>query len=228
MKILSIILGLFILYTIVPFILSRKFHIGVMNKSRETHKLAFTFDDGPHPLYTPILLDVLQTHHVKATFFVHGSNAEKFPDIIGRMHKEGHLIGIHNYVHHSNWMMLPWRVRKQLKQCGDIIENITGVRPIHYRPPWGLMNLFDLFLGKVYKIVLWSVMAHDWSNEGGSEKVKRELLEKIKGGDIILLHDNGETLGADEEAPAHTLEALKTVLKVVKEKGFRCVRIDEI
>ena len=73
---------------------------------------------------------------MKATFFLVGSHAEKHPEVVKRIHCEGHLIGIHNYVHKSNWFMRPVTVRKQVKRTDDIIYSITGERSSYYRPPW--------------------------------------------------------------------------------------------
>jgi peptidoglycan/xylan/chitin deacetylase (PgdA/CDA1 family) len=109
---------------------------GVFHKGTSKNQVAFTFDDGPHPRYTPELLDLLQDYQVKATFFVLGSQADLHPDLIRRMHREGHQIGIHNYNHTSNWLMLPWTVRRDhMERTADIIESIIGKRPDHYRPP---------------------------------------------------------------------------------------------
>jgi peptidoglycan/xylan/chitin deacetylase (PgdA/CDA1 family) len=161
-------------------------------------------------------------------FFVLGSRAEKYPELILRMQREGHLIGLHNYVHRPNWMMSPWKIRRDLKRSSDIVKGITGERPIYYRPPWGLLNCLDYFFLKDYKIVLWSLMAEDWRSAGGSKRVKKVLLTKIKQGDIILLHDSGETFGADENAPRNTIEALKDILKEVKIRHLNCSRIDQL
>jgi peptidoglycan/xylan/chitin deacetylase (PgdA/CDA1 family) len=216
------------IYTIVPYFLTFGLGFSVFRRKKNSSKIAFTFDDGPDALYTPILLDLLKKYNIKATFFVLGSKAEKLPDLILRMHEEGHLIGVHNYVHRSNWIMTPWTVRRELNHCALIIEGITGVRPLYYRPPWGLLNIFDLFLKGHYKIVLWSLMVGDWRSSGGSQKVKNRLLANIKKGDIILLHDSGDTFGADSNAPLNTIKALKEVLNDLVIQGYSCVRIDEL
>lgn len=222
-------LVIFILfYTIVPYFFSFVLGLGVFRKKKKSTSLAFTFDDGPHEIYTPMLLDLLHENNVKVTFFVLGSKAEQFPEIIRRMHAEGHLIGVHNYVHRSNWLMTPRKVLKELNRSAAIVEGITGVWPVYYRPPWGLLNLLDYFILKNFNVVLWSIMVSDWRSEGGSERVKKELLKKINHGDIILLHDSGETLGADEEAPYNTIMALKDVFKELRKQGFSSVRIDEM
>jgi peptidoglycan-N-acetylglucosamine deacetylase len=199
----------------------------VLKKGSDLSRIAFTFDDGPDPIYTPILLDLLKKNEVKATFFVVGAKAKKHPGIILRMHQEGHLIGIHNYVHHSNWFMTPWKVRKGLEDTAEVIEHITGVRPVYYRPPWGMLNLFDFIKKGKYKIILWSIMAEDWRTSGGSEKIKSRL-SNITGGDVILLHDCGDTPGAELDAPRNTINALKDVFITVKTKGFTCVTVDEL
>lgn len=225
--IISVIIVL-LLYTALPFLLTFGFEIGVLRYRCNSTKIAFTFDDGPHPTYTPILLDLLKQHDIKATFFVVGSRAEKYPELLIRMKREGHQIGIHNYIHQSNWLMSPWKVRKGVDQTAAIIEQITEERPSIYRPPWGLLNLGDFFMLKSYHIILWSVMAEDWKSKGGSAKIKQKLLNKIKGGDVILLHDCGETPGADSDAPLYTIDALKDVLPLMATKGLSCVRIDEM
>lgn len=224
---IAFIIFFILLYTVIPYFLSRGLGLKVLKQGDDPSKIAFTFDDGPDPIYTPILLDLLKKNEVEATFFVVGSRAGKYPELIKRMHQEGHLIGIHNYVHHSNWFMSPWKVRKGLEDTAAIIENITGERPIFYRPPWGMLNLFDFVKRGKYKIILWSIMAEDWRTSGGSEKIKHRL-SNIKGGDVILLHDCGDTPGAQKDAPRNTINALKVVLQAVKIKGFTCVRVDEL
>lgn len=228
LKILVLITIILVVYFLIPYLLTAWLGIGVLKQNNYSDKIAFTFDDGPSPTYTPMLLDVLKSHHIKATFFVVGSKAEKYPEIISRIHEEGHLIGMHNYVHKANWLMTPWGTYSQLSKTASIIEKITGIRPYYYRPPWGLMTLLDLFLLKRYKIVHWSVMAEDWRSKGGSEKIRSILLQKIKKGDVILLHDCGETWGANLDAPLNTINALKTVLNEVSNRGLTCVRIDEL
>ncbi|MGE8206941.1 polysaccharide deacetylase family protein [Heyndrickxia sp. NPDC080065] len=219
---------LIIFYMIIPYILS--FIVGwkVFRKGKEQKEVAFTFDDGPDPTYTEKLLNLLAQYQIKATFFVVGSKAEKYPELILRMHNEGHLIGIHNYVHHSNWLMLPWKIKNELKQSALTVEKITGIKPTYYRPPWGLLNLFDFFIHKDFHIVLWSLMVGDWRIKGGSERISRNLLAKIQPGDVVLLHDSGETLGANSDAPYYTIEALKTVFKELKHQGYIYRRIDNM
>ena len=214
------------IYMLVPWILTRMLSVGVIRRGGKG-QLALTFDDGPDPKYTPKLLDLLKENGIRATFFVLGSKAEQHPELIRRMHEEGHLIGIHNYTHFSNWVMTPWRVkRRHVDRSAAIVEGITGVRPIYYRPPWGIINLFDYGLRKDYKIVIWSLMPHDWNNSVGTELLKRRLLDEVQDGSVVLLHDSGETLGADDDAPTYMLEALTDVIGQYKALGYSFVRVD--
>jgi peptidoglycan/xylan/chitin deacetylase (PgdA/CDA1 family) len=217
------------IYMFIPWLITRIWGIGVFKRGKVRREIAFTFDDGPDPIYTPQLLDMLKKHNVKATFFVLGSKAEQYPQIIKRIHEEGHLIGIHNYVHASNWLMTPWAVKnKQIKRSADIVETITGTRPNYYRPPWGILNLWGFFLKFEYHLVFWSVMAYDWRSQVDKNKMKNNLLHSITDGSVILLHDSGDTFGAVRDAPHYMLQALDDVLEEVKLRNFQCVRIDEM
>ncbi|SDC05932.1 Peptidoglycan/xylan/chitin deacetylase, PgdA/CDA1 family [Paenibacillus sp. UNCCL117] len=217
------------LYMVLPWIMTRVFGIGVLRHGKGEKEVAFTFDDGPDPVYTPQLLELLGRHGIKGTFFVLGSKAQEHPELILRMHREGHLIGVHNYTHTSNWLMLPWTVqRRQVERSADIIESITGVRPVYYRPPWGIINLFDYLLRSKYTIVLWSVMVQDWRSKVGTKRMKSVLLNRIRDGSIVLLHDSGDTLGADQDAPGFMLEALEEVIGELGRQGYRYLRVDEL
>jgi peptidoglycan/xylan/chitin deacetylase (PgdA/CDA1 family) len=91
-----------------------------------------------------------------------------------------------------------------------------------------MLNLFDFFTHKNYRIILWSLMVGDWRSKGGSKKIEERLLKGVKPGDIIVLHDSGETWGADEGAPQYTIEALKTVLEKLSNQGYTYIRVDDI
>ncbi|WP_141604688.1 polysaccharide deacetylase family protein [Terrilactibacillus laevilacticus] len=207
------IISLFIVYSIIPTIAIRSLSIGIFQRSHTKGQASLTFDDGPDQLYTPMLLDLFKKHNVKATFFVVGEHAKKNPDIIKRMHEEGHTIGIHHYKHVSNWFLMPWQIRKQCKMTADLIESIIGERPIYYRPPWGHLNLFIHWGAKPFRLVLWSAILGDWKLSLGKDRLKKRLQEHIKDGAVIVLHDNGENPGADERAPENTISAVTEYLE---------------
>ncbi|MCI1694077.1 polysaccharide deacetylase family protein [Aneurinibacillus aneurinilyticus] len=228
-KLLAGVLIFFImLYAVVPEIATRIIGVGALRKGRLRKEIALTFDDGPDPYYTPRLLDLLKKHNIKATFFIVGAKAEKHPDIIKRIQREGHLIGIHNYVHRANWFMNPWRLWQQIHYSADVIEQITGQRPVHYRPPWGLFTIFDFILGQKFSFVLWSVMVGDWRSRIGRDALRKKILTQLHDGCVIVLHDSGETFGADRDAPMHMLEALEDVLQAISKQPYKFVLIDEI
>ncbi|MFC5452466.1 polysaccharide deacetylase family protein [Paenibacillus aestuarii] len=223
------------LYVILPFVITRILGIGVIRKGENSQEVAFTFDDGPNPVYTPLLLDLLRKYGVKATFFVLGEKAAAYPELIRRMQREGHLIGVHNYTHRMNILMPPWVVRQDVKRSADVIKSITGKRPHYYRPPWGIFSLPDLLLIKRYTFTIWSVMSFDWRRDTAEKKLKDKLMRQLaytlnlkKEGAIVLLHDCGNTWGADSEAPKYMLLALEKVLSELKSNAIHYVRLDQM
>jgi peptidoglycan/xylan/chitin deacetylase (PgdA/CDA1 family) len=225
--ILSCLIGGILLYGIVPTIVIRKKRFRIYCEGASVNNIALTFDDGPDPYYTPKLLDLLKKHQVKATFFVVGHKAKQYPDIVRRMHEEGHEIGVHNYRHISNWLILPPFLEKGLRKSADIIEQIIGKRPIYYRPPWGHFNLFTPLVQKKYITVMWTYILGDWNARLGKMELFRRLQRSMKGGAIIVLHDNGDTLGAHKHAPGQMLEALELLLSEEKAKKMHWVTITE-
>lgn len=215
-------------YAFLPALVSRIFGFRVFRRGATEREIALTFDDGPDPEYTPELLDLLKRHGAKGTFFVVGENADKHPDIIARIHEEGHVLAIHNYVHKSNWLMRPRTVRNQIQRTSDAIERITGVKPKYYRPPWGIVNLFDFAKKGGIQIVLWTSMFGDWNAKVGAEKLYRRMRSKLKPGEVFLLHDCGTTFGADRDAPAGTIAALSRILEDGQKLGLKFVGIDDM
>ncbi|MCC3378864.1 polysaccharide deacetylase family protein [Paenibacillus farraposensis] len=215
-------------YAFIPALLSRLFGFRVFRRGKSEQEYALTFDDGPDPVYTPQLLDLLKRFDAKATFFVVGLNAEKHPELLQRMHEEGHLIGIHNYVHKSNWLMRPVTVRRQIAQTEAVIRRVTGEGTTFYRPPWGIVNFFDISKSNGRRIVLWSSMFGDWKASIGAKQLAERMLKKLRGGEVMLLHDCGTTLGADEEAPQNMLIALEELLTAAQERQMRSVRVDTL
>lgn len=216
------------LYAFIPGLITRIFGFRVFKHGSNEKQFALTFDDGPDPRYTPQLLDLLKRFGAKATFFVVGTNAEKYPELLKRMHEEGHLIGTHNYVHKTNWLMGPAAVKKQIQKTNKIIYDATGVRSHYYRPPWGIVNLFDFAGRGNTQIVLWSAMFSDWRVKVGANRLTERMMRKLRGGEVFLLHDCGATLGANSDAPREMLMALERVLQEAKGRGLQSIRIDEM
>lgn len=215
-------------YAFIPGLLSRVFGYRVFKRGIVKQELALTFDDGPDPVYTEQLLDLLKKYDAKATFFVVGVHAKQHPELLMRMKNEGHTIGVHNYEHKTNWFMRPKTVKKHIELTNDIIESVTGERSIYYRPPWGIMNLFDYRNVSQLNIVLWSALFGDWSEKLTAEKLKKRMLKKVAPGEVLLLHDCGRTLGADVDAPRNMLIALEAYMQAATEKGLKMVTVDEL
>ncbi|GAB6990822.1 polysaccharide deacetylase family protein [Paenibacillus pini] len=215
-------------YAFIPGLITRIFGFRVFRRGTSEHEFALTFDDGPDPVYTPKLLDLLKRYDAKATFFVVGSHAEQHPELVKRMYDEGHLIGIHNYVHKSNWLMRPATVKKQIMKTDKIIHSITGERTTYYRPPWGIVNLFDFAKKSQFKIVLWSAMFGDWREKIGADRLTERMLSKLQPGVVMLLHDCGTTAGANLDAPRQMLVALERVLEEAGRLGLQSIRIDDM
>ncbi len=215
-------------YALLPAFVSRMFGFRVFNRGKTEKEISITFDDGPDPVYTPQLLDLLKRYGARCTFFLVGAHAEQHPEIVARIHKEGHVIGIHNYQHYTNWLMRPKTVRKHILRTSDVINRITGIRPVYYRPPWGIVNLFDFRRLGHLQIVLWTGMFGDWKAKVGAEKLYLRMRRKLRPGEVFVLHDSGRTFGADEEAPAQMISALERILEDGRQKGYRFVGVDDM
>ncbi|MFD9626475.1 polysaccharide deacetylase family protein [Peribacillus muralis] len=223
-----ILLALFLLYTIVPTVLIRGSGLGITKNIKKNSGIALTFDDGPNSEYTTRLLDLLKKYEVKASFFVVGSKVKKNPEIIQRMHEEGHVIGIHHFHHVSSWVLSPFQLKKQLDMTEKAITECTKEKVIFYRPPWGHFNIFTPFLSKNYRVIMWSAIFGDWKVDNCKNNLLEQLRNTSTEGEIILLHDCGETLGADKEAPLHMMECLEIYLRGSKEKGTKFVTLRDI
>lgn len=182
----------------------------------EVMRAALTFDDGPHPVYTEQLLDGLKERGVKATFFVTGEHAELHPDIIKRMHDEGHLIGNHTYSHIQLTASNRDKFKNELIQTNKILNDITGDEIQYVRPPYGSwdkkletdLNMFP---------VLWNVDPLDW-NTANANRVAKAVISKVSDNDIILMHDYYDT----------SVEAALMIVDELTQQGYEFVTVDKI
>ena len=190
--------------------------------SREERTIALTFDDGPHPVYTDKILDVLEKHGVKATFFAIGINAENYPAPLLRAYEEGHEIGNHTYRHKSLRNMSYEEMLREVTDTAQRIYDMTDYATNLIRPPEGAMSAQFLSLAEElgYRIVLWDVDTRDWANEPADQMVKN-ILSGADNGDIILFHDYHRNA-------ANTVRALDTVIPALKAQGFRFVTVSEL
>jgi peptidoglycan/xylan/chitin deacetylase (PgdA/CDA1 family) len=193
----------------------------VANRSRVdgARCLALTFDDGPDPVDTPKLLDLLREKGVKATFFVVGKRADQYPEIVRRAWAEGHLVANHTWSHDSLFCFLtPRRLRAEIERGTESIRRSCGSRPRFFRSPVGLRHpLLAPYLEAVgLEYVSWTIRTLDTLTTNSSVLARR-ILNKAASGDIILLHDH---LPGGTDA---MLEALPRVIDELRERGFEFV-----
>lgn len=184
-------LSFLLLCVIAPFCPQWGFFLPLISKSLTGSKgIALTFDDGPSPISTPILLHLLKSYNYKATFFVIGQNAEKHPDLIADIIAGGHTIGNHSW-QHDNLLMLRSKKRlgKDIRKTQEVIET-CGARPLVFRPPAGITNprLHSVLRKEQLLAVTFSCRAFDYGNKKILNLAKR-ITSRLKPGDIILLHD---------------------------------------
>lgn len=148
-----------------------------------TDAVALTFDDGPDPRWTPLVLDHLARSGQRATFFVIGAQLDREPDLVRRMAEEGHAVEVHGRLHRPATLQAPAVLRDELKGMVDRIGDLTGRAPRWYRPPWGARPLRPVWRTCGLSLVTWSWMCHDW--DGG----QRGRWQPVQGGDVVLLHD---------------------------------------
>jgi peptidoglycan-N-acetylglucosamine deacetylase len=193
----------------------------VANRSRVDggRCLALTFDDGPDPVDTPKLLDLLREKGVKATFFVVGKRADQYPEIVRRAWLEGHLVANHTWSHCSLFcFLMPGRLRAEIERGTESIRRSCGFRTRFFRSPVGLRHpLLAPYLEDAgLEYVSWSIRTRD-TLTASSRTIARRILNHAVGGDIILLHDHLPG-GADA-----MLEALPRVIDELRERGFEFV-----
>jgi peptidoglycan-N-acetylglucosamine deacetylase len=159
--------------------------------NRNEKKIALTFDDGPDRTVTPIILDILNKHQIRATFFCIGQKAEACPELIQRLDREGHSIGSHSYSHHFFFDLLSSKkMSVELQKTEDIIHKILNKMITMFRPPYGVTNppLAKALKRQKYQVIGWSLRSMDTAIKN-EEQLLESVQKNLRGGDIILFHD---------------------------------------
>jgi peptidoglycan-N-acetylglucosamine deacetylase len=195
---------------------------------RSTHDpraLALTFDDGPNPTVTPGLLDLLDRHEAKATFFLIGRCAAAEAALVREIAARGHAVGNHTQTHANLAFCSPANIERELGQCDEAIAEIMGRKPFWMRPPFGARSPL---LHRIVRqrggagVVMWSKWARDWKPQPCAPVIHR--LAKVRGGDVLLLHDGDHRIARGDRR--HTLEALEYWLPRWQEAGLQFVTLD--
>ncbi|MNS46053.1 Peptidoglycan-N-acetylmuramic acid deacetylase PdaC [compost metagenome] len=191
----------------------------------EDKVVALTFDDGPDPKQTPVILDLLEQYQAKATFFVIGNRAVQYPKLLKEVFTKGHEIGNHTYNHtYFNARNSSQLFDKEVTRAEESIYNATGKHSVLFRPPGGFYNknIVTSSHNKGYQVVLWSWHqdTRDWARPGVN-RIVNKVLGNLRSGDIILMHDH-------VEGSSQTALALKTILPEIQKRGYRCVTVSEL
>ena len=172
------------------------------------NEIALTIDDGPDPIVTPQVLDMLDRYGAQATFFCIGEKAALHPDLCREIVRRGHAVENHSQ-HHRHHFSLMGRsgITRELQTAQDTLTTITGQRPLFFRAPAGLRNPFlDPVLAQLgLQLASWSARGFD-TRVGDGERVKKKLLHDLRAGAILLLHDGNA---------ARTLDGIPVILEVI-------------
>ena len=180
----------------------------------EEKRIAITFDDGPHRLYTPKLLDGLKERGIHATFFLVGENIGSNEALVKRMAEEGHLIGNHTFSHVQLTKMKKEDACREVQQTNERICAVTGAPVLYIRPPYGSWN--DELQAEIpMTVTLWNLDSEDWKSQNTGKIV--ELVESEEGS-IILLHDIFDT----------SVEAALRIVDDLTAQGYTFVTVDEL
>lgn len=192
----------------------------VVSSAHPREKLvAFTFDDGPHPITTALLLDTLRRSQVRATFFVVGEKAEENPQLLRRIAAAGHQVACHTYSHLNLADMSAHEARNELVFWERDVNKLIGDQPRYLRPPGGDYDreTLSVLRERGYVLALWSVNPGDWKNPP-AEKIVHHVLDRVRPGSIVLMHDDG----------LNTIRALPTIFGELKRRGYRFVTVRDI
>lgn len=182
-------------------------------------RVALTFDDGPHPQNTLKILDILNKYKAKATFFMLGQNVEKNNWIPKKVIEQGSEIGTHTWDHKNLNKLSKEEVQNEINSSCDKIKEFSGTEVKYFRPPYGNANdqVRDIAKMNNKYIILWNIDTEDWKSKN-AEMVANHVLDNIKDGDIVLMHDIYLT----------TVEACEKIVEELTNRGYRLVTISEL
>jgi peptidoglycan/xylan/chitin deacetylase (PgdA/CDA1 family) len=192
-----------------------------------SNRICLTFDDGPNEPFTSELISVLNRYGVRATFFLIGSNCERFPDSVKAIHDAGHVIGNHTWSHEVLPLKLPSSVREEIMKTSVLIEKYTGQKPAFFRAPHGWRNPWVDRIARQSGCtpVAWTLGVWD-TDRPGAENIVRRTLQGVTDGCILLLHDGRGTKHRPDSS--QLVQALPAILEELRRCGYRFVTLPEL
>lgn len=196
-----------------------------MRGDRRYRNVSLTFDDGPDPVFTPRILDVLSQHGVRATFFLIGTRVKAHPQVVRRIVREGHDLGNHSWDHAYLPKLKPPALTHNLKQADAQIRQAAGQRITLFRPPYGSVtaDVGTITREMGYRTVLWNVDSLDWKKISHDE-VAQNVLPNVRNGSIVLFHSAG---GKGEDL-TNTVRALPLIIRTLRGQGYKFVTVTEM
>lgn len=181
--------------------------------------VALTFDDGPDPAYTRPILNILDKYGIKATFFMIGEEAERFPELVKEIKAHGHSIANHSMTHPMLTRLSAVRLSYEINQPNVIIKKITGDVPHCLRPPYGAHNRrVDAAANEQgLTIMMWDISPSDYERPP-TERLANYVIRRAHPGDIILMHDGGGNR-------SHTVAALPEIIEALQKRGMGFERL---
>ena len=198
-----------------------------LGAGKGSRQVALTYDDGPNDPHTVQLLEVLAHHEVRATFFLIGRFVAEKPDIARKIARAGHAIGNHTFNHPNLIFCSAARARGELEQCRNILNGTVGPHSALWRPPYGARVPHVLGAGRKIGLypVMWTISSNDWKVHSAAV-IEKRVAERIRGGDIILMHDGAHLcMGADR---ARTVDTTAALIPRLKNAGYELVTVPEM
>lgn len=183
--------------------------------------VALTFDDGPDPTSTPLLLDVLADQRVRATFFVLGERLADAPDLGRDIARRGHELAVHGWSHDYLLARTPGSVLTDLRRTAQLVQDVTGRQPRWFRPPYGVLTGAALVASHqaALRPVLWSAWGRDWTEDADAASITATVLAGLSPGGTILLHES--PVGGSLQADVRIRAALPELINACHAQGLR-------
>lgn len=199
--------------------------LGLRRRLDSPGRVWLSFDDGPHPDGTPAVLEALDRHGAKATFFLVGEQAERYPALCGEILAAGHAIALHGQRHRCQLRLTPAQIGDDLDRGAATLGRLTGAAPTTYRPPYGIFSPAGLRAARRrgLQTLLWSRWGHDWRRRITPAAIAAEATENLGAGDVLLLHDADHYNAADSWR--RTAAALPAICERIEALGLRSAAI---